>query len=302
MKILYIAVHNYKNETNWRTEGQINSSFNKHGIETIKIDYRKTIKESNTEVLKELIYEKSLLTDLIFLQRGNKLTPDLFNKIQIPIVFWSTEPINLKSDVDYLLSSKIFSWVFVHTYSCMDRIHKDFSHLKNKTSVIHNAISEDKININKHKKRNYFAIFNRKTSLRRILWLWPSRNYIQKIRGHFGEKYYSDLANSFISINIHFSSKNLDDFETGIFEAMASGCIVVSENLDSRTLNDLSMNECIIQVKSRKELKSKLKYLKDNPNVISDYQKKTEPIIKKNTWFYRVEKFKNKFEEVLSSK
>ena len=31
--------------------------------------------------------------DLVFLQRGEKLSPKLFNEIQIPIIFWSTEPI-----------------------------------------------------------------------------------------------------------------------------------------------------------------------------------------------------------------
>ena len=181
----------------------------------------------------------------------------------------------------------------------MDRINRDFPHLKNCSSVIHNAISEDKLKNNKNRQRKYFAIFNRKTSLRRIWWLWPSRKYVKKIRGHFGDEYYADLANSFISINIHFTSKNLDDFETGIFEAMASGCLVISEKLDSRTLKDLEMNDSIIQVTSRKELKSKLEFLKENPEIISDFQKKSEIAIKKNTWFHRIKTFKNKFEEIL---
>ena len=120
------------------------------------------------------------------------------------------------------------------------------AHLKNKTSVIHNAISEDKININKGQNKKYFALFNRKTSLRRLWWLFPSRKYIHKIRGHYGDQYYTDLADSNISVNIHFTSKNLDDFETGIFEAMASGCVVVSEKLDPKTTpNPLSQNEII---------------------------------------------------------
>ncbi len=45
---------------------------------------------------------------LFFCQRGDKLSPDLFSGIKIPIIFWSTEPINLKNDVDSLLSSNIF--------------------------------------------------------------------------------------------------------------------------------------------------------------------------------------------------
>ena len=77
MKILYIAVHDYKNENNWRTETWINSSFKKCNIETIKLDYRKIINESNTDNLKKIIHEKSLFADLIFLQRGDKLKPSL---------------------------------------------------------------------------------------------------------------------------------------------------------------------------------------------------------------------------------
>ena len=301
MKILYIGVHYYNNEKNWRSESWINSGLNDNNIETVKIDYRKIIKESNLKSLKKIIYEKSLNVDLIFLQRGDQLNPDLFEKVKTPIVFWSTEPINLKSDVDLLLHSNIFSWVFVHTYSCMNRIKKEFPHLKSKSSVIHNAISEDKININISKK-NYFAIFNRHLSLRRKWWLWPSKKYIKIIKGNFGDLYFEDLSKSIISINIHFTSKNLDDFETGIFEAMASGCVVLSEKLDPRTVQDLNMSDSIIQVNSRKELKLKLKYLKENPKIISDFQNKSKVAIQKNTWFYRAKIFKNKFEEILSLK
>ena len=62
------------------------------------------------------------------------------------------------------------------------------------------------------------------------------------------------------------------------------------------------MNDAIIQVNSRRELKSKLKFLKLNPEIISDFQYKSKIVIQKNTWFHRVEIFKNKFEEILSLK
>ena len=298
MKILYIGVHEYGNKNKWRTETWINSSFNKHGIETTTIDYRKIIKQSGIDDLKDKIEKQSSKVDLIFLQRGNKLKPNLFSNIKTPIIFWSTEPIKLKNDVDPLLSSNIFKWVFVHTYSCLNRIENEFTHLKNKASVIHNAISEDKINT-QNTNKSIFAIFNRNLSIRRRWWLWPSRKYIKVIKGHFGDLYYNDLSASIISVNIHFTSKNLDDFETGIFEAMACGCVVVSEKLYSKTIKDLDMNDCIIQVNSKKELKSKLKFLKENPKIISEFQYKSKVAIQKNTWFHRVKVFKNKFEEVL---
>ena len=301
MKILYIGVHYLGNEKKWRTETWIDSSFTKHHIETSKIDYKQIIKASNYNNLKKIIHEKSDDVDLIFLQRGKKLKPGLFTGIGIPIIFWSTEPINLKNDVDRLLSSNIFSWVFVHTYSCLNRIQNDFPHLLNKSSVMHNAISENKIS-SKTPNKKHFAIFNRNLSIRRRWWLWPCREYVKIVKGNFGDSYYRDLCDSVIAVNIHFTSKNLDDFETGIFEAMASGCVVLSEKLCPKTIEDLDMIDSIIQVNSRKELKSKLKYLKQNPDLIVDYQHKTMVAIKNNTWYHRVELFKKKFEEILSIK
>ena len=78
MKILYIGVHYLGNEKKWRTETWIDSSFTKHNIETNKIDYRQIIKDSNLNNLKKIIKDKSNTVDLIFLQRGDKLTEDIF--------------------------------------------------------------------------------------------------------------------------------------------------------------------------------------------------------------------------------
>ena len=86
---------------------------------------------------------------------------------------------------------------------------------------------------------------------------------------------YADLRNSDIAVNIHYSSKSIDDFETGIFEAMACGCIIVSEKLPLQTLIDLDMQDAIIEVESPKELREKLIYLKNNPNVLKQYKEKT---------------------------
>ena len=55
MKILYIAVHDYKNETKWRTESFVSNSFIKHEIEFNKLDYRTILKSSNELELKKQI-------------------------------------------------------------------------------------------------------------------------------------------------------------------------------------------------------------------------------------------------------
>jgi len=293
MKILYIGVHSH---TGWGAEYWLFRAFSDINIDIETIDYRKERKLKSTSELKEFIYTKIEGCNLLFLQRGDKLSPTIFKGITIPIIFWSTEPIQLKNDVDALLQSNIFSWVYVHSYSCKERINSEFKHLINKTSVMHNAAPRDIIGF--HNNKNIFAIFNRNLSWRRRAWLWPSRKMITRINGRYGEDYFNDLKASQIAVNIHYSKKNLDDFESGIFEAMASGCIVISEYLYDQTLIDLEMKDAIIQVNSSIELREKLHYLKTNPDVLMSLQQQSIEVIQNNTWHDRAKKMQHKFEEI----
>ena len=293
MRILYIGVHSHKG---WGAEFWLVKAFNNIGIEYELLDYREEFKNINNQKINEIIDSKSKTCDLIFLQRGNDLSPNIFNNIKIPIIFWSTEPIRRNRDVDKLLRSNIFSWVYLHLYSCQKRIVKEFPHLANRSSVMHNAAPIDQFNFSA--KKNIYAIFNRSLSLRRRYWLWPSKNQIVNINGRYGNDYFNDLNESSIAINIHFSRKSLDDFETGIFEALASGCVVLSERLHKQTLIDLGMEDAIIQVDSPLALKQKLIYLKQNPNIIKYYQKESKLAIEKNTWHERAKIMQHKFEEI----
>ena len=107
--ILYIGVHYLKNDLLWRSETWIDRAFNYNNVTTIKVDYRKIINECSIDIFKKEIEDQSKKCDLIFLQRGDKLNPEIFNAISLPIIFWSTEPIQLKNDVDILLNSDISS-------------------------------------------------------------------------------------------------------------------------------------------------------------------------------------------------
>ena len=290
MKILYIGVHSH---IKWGAEYWLNKAFLDYGIQTILFDYRLERKKNSFIELKELINIKSSSCDIIFLQRGDYLTPSLFEYIKIPIIFWSTEPIQLKRDVDLLLNSNIFSWIYIHSYSCLEKITTDFSHLLNYCSVLHNASPKEIISINNQK--SIFSIFNRNLSLRRKKWLWPSKKLIKIIKGNYGDAYFNDLRSSLISINIHYSNKNLDDFESGIFEAMASGCVVISEKLNYKTLSDLKMHDAIIQINSPRELKNVLNQLVNNIDLINEFIEKSKIVINNNTWHNRAEKIIEKF-------
>jgi len=124
---------------------------------------------------------------------------------------------------------------------------------------------------------------------------------IKIIKRHYGDLYYQDLSNANISVNIHYSNKNKDDFETGIFEALARGCAVVSETLNNRVIKDLGLKDVIIQVNNSKELNEKLLYLKNNFNEVISYQEKSKKIIENNTWDNRVLDIKEKMKDLIKS-
>jgi len=98
--------------------------------------------------------------------------------------------------------------------------------------------------------RPRFAVFNRDISPRREKWLREISDIVEVRSERHGNSYFSDLRTSQISINIHFDQESVDEFETGIFEALASGCMVVSETLNPRTVADMGMEEALIQVRS----------------------------------------------------
>ena len=297
MKILYIGVHS--NES-WRSEYWLSRAFKELGNDIKNYNYssnRKKIKSWNkiNKELREL--EIKFNPDIIFLQRGKNIPKKVVSGFNVPIIFWSTEPLNLKSDADKLLKADIFSWVFVHSYSCLNRIKTEFPHLINISSIIHNACPKDMIKLNDSK--SIFAIFNRNLSKRREKWLNPSNKLVTIINGKFGDEYFDDLRQSKIAINIHYSDRNLDDFETGIFEAMACGCAVISEKLNSQTLVDLGIEDAILQVHYPFELRDKIQMLKNDENLLRTYQQKSLKAIQQNTWYDRAEEFIKKFDEFI---
>jgi glycosyltransferase involved in cell wall biosynthesis len=120
---------------------------------------------------------------------------------------------------------------------------------------------------------------------------------IDRISGRYGEDYFTDLREANIAVNIHYSHHNLDDFESGIFEAMASGCAVISESLNRQTLVDLGMEDAILQVNSPFELKEQIWLLNKDENLLKSFQTKSQQVIQKNTWHDRAQQIKEKFEE-----
>ncbi len=226
--------------------------------------------------------------DAVLIQCAEKMPasiPAIFNCTRI---FWSTEPLIRRRDVDALLStSGLFDWTYLHTYTCAEIAAKEFPHLIDRSSVLHNAGAMEVSQLPVQKTR--FALFNRNVSNRRQQWLTPVNDLVDVIGGRFGEPYFDDLRQSHIAVNIHFAEESVDDFETGIFEAMCCGCAVVSESLNPKTVADMNMDEAIVQVRDANELRAALLRLRDNPDHVKLLQDNGRKAMENNHWDNRAE-------------
>jgi len=236
--------------------------------------------------------------DVVLIQRAEKM-PASFTKIfDVPVVFWSTAPLNHKRDVDNLLSTDAsLAWVYLHSYTCKRIVEQDFPHLSQRCSVMHNAGAME--NDAGDGDRPRFAVFNRDISPRREQWLREISDIVDVRSERFGNSYFKDLRTSQISINIHFDQESTDEFETGIFEALASGCMVVTETLNPRTVADMGMEEALIQVNSPQQMRNVLLALKNNPEDVKDYQQRGMDAMVENRWDARVAQMVDKFSELL---
>lgn len=296
MRILYIAVHSH---IGWGAEYWLAQAFERCGHEVIRYDYRAQRKKLKPwwYIGRELVHiEQRSRPDVILLQRARSMHPGAIRGLHTPVVFWSTEPLQLKQDVDGLLKTDLFSWLFVHSHGCMQRIEQEFAHHKPHCSVLHNGCPQETLDTETVKSR--FAIFNRNLSPRRRQWLEPSADLVEIIPGRFGEAYFNDLATAQVAVNVHFSEQNRDDFESGIFEAMAKGCVVVSERLDAVTVAELGMGEALLQVDSPQQLRQTLMRLRQEPQLVQEYRQRSQQAITANTWDCRARIFLDTFNRI----
>ena len=84
MKILYIGVHSHEG---WGAEYWMMQAFRDLYIDIELLDYRYERKTKTNQELHHLIINKSNKCDLIFLQRGDNLSPYIFNNIKIFIYY-----------------------------------------------------------------------------------------------------------------------------------------------------------------------------------------------------------------------
>lgn len=294
MNLLHIAVHHHKE---WGAEHWLSFAFERNGCNVIRYDYRRKRQTLNPWWLieKQLSkINKDVKLDGVLIQRGEKIPasiPALFN---CPTIFWSTEPLVRRRDHDALLNAHSdLDWVYVHTHTSKGIVDREFPGIADKSSVFHyaGAMEFDPGDNN----RSRLAVFNRNVSKRRREWLSESSDLVDVIEGQFGKKYFEALKSAKIAVNIHFADASVDDFETGIFEALASGCVVVSETLNPLVVADMGMENAIVQVKDATEMRSAIEHLRDNPDKLLELQENGRMALDNNRWDNRAEQMLEKF-------
>ncbi len=301
MKILYLAVHRHKG---WGAEHWLSRAFERKDCEVYRYDYRQKRRQFLPWWLikRELVQlQKEFKPDVVLLQRAEKMPASVVEHFGAPVVFWSTEQLIRRRDVDQLLQAKrIFNWVYVHTYTCTEYVQTNFPHLISQTSVMHNATGVETLSDNKERPR--LAIFNRNLSARRREWLLACDGLVDIIEGRFGDGYFEDLSQTKIALNIHFSGESLDDFETGIYEALASGCVVVTERLNPRTVNDLKMHDAVVEVDTPEQMRAAIEALAADPQRLAALAIEGRKAINANLWDARADQMLEKFEAVIQDK
>ena len=297
MKILYVAVHRHKG---WGAEHWLSRAFERQGCTVERYDYRQKRRQLLPwwYIRRDLDrVQREFQPDVILLQRAEKMPPSLVRVFNAPVVFWSTEQLVRRRDVDQLLAARdLFAWVYVHTYTCVDFAQANFEHLLPHVSVMHNATGVETLSDNQDRPR--LAIFNRNLSPRRKEWLAACEGLVEVIEGQFGERYFDDLSHTKIALNIHFSGESLDDFETGIYEALACGCAIISETLNPRTVADLSMQDAVLQVGTPQQMRAVIEQLKADPERLAYLVEQGRSAIKANLWDARATQMRKKFEEI----
>lgn len=299
MKILYIAVHHH---IGWGAEHWMANAFERAGHTVGRFDYRARRNKFKPWwwIRHELFgINDTFEPDIVLIQRAEKMPASLTQIFTVPVVFWSTEPLIRRRDVDKLLSKQAdLSWVYLHTHTCMNVVEKNFPHLVSRCSVMHNAAAIE--NDSGNATRSRFAIFNRNVSPRRQQWLDEVGDLVEIRSGKYGDHYFQDLRESVVSVNIHFAQESVDDFETGIFEALASGCVVVTETLNPQTVADMGMEDAVIQVSSGQAMREELIKLQSDPERIARYQENGQKAMLANRWDSRAADMLKKFSELLS--
>lgn len=288
MRVLYVGVHSGKG---WRTEYWVLKALKRLGCKVKLHNYRrarKRVKELSKRIENLVRLEQLFKPDLILVQRADNCPPELFSELKSPKALWSTEPINRNRDIDQLFEANVFDHYFVHTFSCLERINNEFPAIRNKTSRLEYGCPPELIRKPKQAIKKQTAVFNRSLSPRRENWFKPFLSELTIFQGRFGRKYFADIQRSLISVNVHYSDESTDDFETGIFEAMAVGSLVITETVDPRIITELQLEDSIIVVSSPEEMAKQILFFKENLDKAFAKILKAHHAIQKNTWDVRM--------------
>ena len=231
LKILYFGVFSH---VGWGAETFINEGFKKLGHETLCIDYRKNRDMLTTNTYIELLDDDP--PDVVFIQRGDMFPIsiiELFNDLEIPVVWWASELVSRCRDQDRLLAHfDNFDHIYFHTSDCIKLACDKFDdRIKNRSSVLLNGFDRNIYEFNNMIEKDIDILFCGNITKRRQNILSSINNVfkvnvVSKIYG----KEVCDLFNrSKIVLNIH--ADDFLDTETRVFEVIGSGGFLLTEKL-----------------------------------------------------------------------
>lgn len=288
MKILYVNV--IELNEGWGAECFINRGFNRIGVETITLDYRKHRFNLAEKLLKIGDF------DALLLQRGDYFPMDLLKCVNRPKFFWASELVTRNRDQDRLLKSGVFNHIFVHSKECKRIIVNEKKWVSSENvSILINGFDEHVQYIDKECKKDIDITFIGNILPRRRLILDNlKKNFNIYECQAYGENMTKVFNRSKIVINIH--AENYLDTETRIFEALGCGAFVITEKLSSES--PFINNAHLVEVDNIEDLKDRIQYYLSNESerkIIA--QNGYEEVMKKHRYINRASEIKNIIEE-----
>lgn len=250
MTILYINV--IEENAPWGAECFVDAAFNKLGHKTITLDYRKYREE-----LASKVYSLKDDFDVLFLQRGEGFPIDILESVKRPRFFWASELVSRNRDQDRLLSSGLFSHVFVHSQACLEKVVKNGWLKREQVSVLLNGFDKSIHRPLSGLEKDIEVLFIGNILSRREEIL---KNLTQKFSllttRAFGNEMNELFNRAKIVLNIH--AEEYLDTETRVFEVLGAGGFLISETLS--TDNPFIKEEHYVEVDSIDELEKKIRY------------------------------------------
>ncbi len=229
MRILYINC----SETNfpWGAECAVGQELAQRGHDVVDLDYRR--ERPRLYRLFADGFEKRVLPDVIFLQRGEQFPVEIIESFRAPTVYWATE-VWWKEQHNLLLERpELFQHVWVHD-RVMKRLMMERTGAAN-VSVLFNGYDQ-RLFYPAYQECQHDILFYGALNQRRMGILRRLGDFdVRILTNCYGDKLRQEIQRSKIVLNLHFGEAR--DFESRVLETLGTGACLVTETLADEALD-----------------------------------------------------------------